>query len=100
MTDLSSPIYHDNDAARRHLEAIRWPDGPYCPPSRSGAGGIIRDPPAFSTLDYFVVWSTEGRPCAHPRGRGWPTRRLRALPGAFTLPRVNCLAGETLCAGA
>ncbi len=31
MTDLSSPIYHDNDAARRHLEAIRWPDGPYCP---------------------------------------------------------------------
>jgi transposase-like protein len=31
MTDLSNPIYHDNDAARRHLEAIRWPDGPYCP---------------------------------------------------------------------
>ncbi len=31
MTDLSNPIYHDNDAARRYLEAIRWPDGPYCP---------------------------------------------------------------------
>ena len=31
MTDLSNPIYHDNNAARRYLEAIRWPDGPYCP---------------------------------------------------------------------
>ncbi len=31
MTDLTNPIYHDNDAARRYLEAIRWPDGPYCP---------------------------------------------------------------------
>ena len=31
MTDLSNPIYHDNDAARRYLEAVRWPDGPYCP---------------------------------------------------------------------
>src|SRR5262245_54893313 len=31
MTDLTNPIYSDNDAARKHLEAIRWPDGPYCP---------------------------------------------------------------------
>ena len=31
MTDLTNPIYHNNDAARRHLESIRWPDGPYCP---------------------------------------------------------------------
>ena len=31
MTDLTNPIYHDNDAARRYLESIRWPDGPYCP---------------------------------------------------------------------
>ena len=31
MTDLTNPIYSDNDAARRHLESIRWPDGPYCP---------------------------------------------------------------------
>jgi len=28
---LSDPIFHDEDAARAHLEAIRWPDGPYCP---------------------------------------------------------------------
>lgn len=31
MTDLSNPIFHDEDAARRHLEAIRWPDGATCP---------------------------------------------------------------------
>jgi transposase-like protein len=31
MTDLSNPIYHDENAAREHLEALRWPDGPWCP---------------------------------------------------------------------
>jgi transposase-like protein len=30
-TELSHPVYHDEDAARRHLEAIQWPDGPNCP---------------------------------------------------------------------
>ena len=30
--ELSHKVYHDEDAARRHLEAIRWPDGqPICP---------------------------------------------------------------------
>ena len=29
--DLTSPIYRDEDAARHHLEAIQWPDGPRCP---------------------------------------------------------------------
>lgn len=31
MTDLTSPIYTDETAARKHLEAIRWPDGVTCP---------------------------------------------------------------------
>lgn len=31
MTDLTSPIYNDEEAARRHFEAIRWPEGPICP---------------------------------------------------------------------
>lgn len=30
-TDLTDPIFHDEDAARAHFEAIRWPDGPFCP---------------------------------------------------------------------
>lgn len=29
--DLSNPIYTDETAARDHLEAIRWPDRPFCP---------------------------------------------------------------------
>jgi transposase-like protein len=29
--NLTDPIFTDEDKAREHLEAIRWPDGPYCP---------------------------------------------------------------------
>ena len=35
--DLSNPIYHDDDAARAHLETVLWPDGPFCP--RCGVTG-------------------------------------------------------------
>lgn len=31
MCDLTNPIYNDENKAREHLEAIRWPDGAYCP---------------------------------------------------------------------
>jgi transposase-like protein len=31
MTNLTDPIFHDVDAAREHLEAQRWPNGPVCP---------------------------------------------------------------------
>ncbi len=29
--NLTDAIFHDDEAARIHLEAQRWPDGPYCP---------------------------------------------------------------------
>ncbi|MBK8209802.1 MAG: IS1595 family transposase [Rhodospirillales bacterium] len=29
--DLRNPIFHDDDAAREHLEGLLWPDGPVCP---------------------------------------------------------------------
>lgn len=29
--ELSDPVYHDEEAARLHLEATRWPNGPICP---------------------------------------------------------------------
>jgi transposase-like protein len=29
--NLTDPIFHDDNKAREHLEAQRWPDGPYCP---------------------------------------------------------------------
>jgi transposase-like protein len=28
---LDNPIFQDKDAAREHLEAQRWPNGPFCP---------------------------------------------------------------------
>jgi transposase-like protein len=29
--DLTNPIFTDEDKAREHLEAQRWPNGPFCP---------------------------------------------------------------------
>lgn len=29
--DLTNPIFNDEDKAREYLEAVRWPNGPYCP---------------------------------------------------------------------
>ncbi len=29
--DLTNLIYHDDNAAREHLESLLWPDGPNCP---------------------------------------------------------------------
>lgn len=31
MTKLTDKIFHDETAAREHLEALRWPEGPICP---------------------------------------------------------------------
>ena len=35
MADLTNPIFHDETKAVAHLEASRWPDGPYCPHCKS-----------------------------------------------------------------
>lgn len=29
--DLTQPIFHDDNAAREHLESLLWPNGPVCP---------------------------------------------------------------------
>jgi transposase-like protein len=39
--NLTDPIFHDDEAARAHLEAIRWPNGPLCPHCGS-VDGITR----------------------------------------------------------
>ena len=35
MVDLTNPIFHDEDKAIAHLEASRWPRGPFCPYCKS-----------------------------------------------------------------
>ena len=43
MTDnLTDPIFHNEDAARAHLEAIRWPDGPICPHCGNADADMIK----------------------------------------------------------
>ena len=37
--DMTNPIYTDSGKAREHMEAIRWPTGPYCP--HCGCSGKI-----------------------------------------------------------
>ena len=34
-TGLTSPRFHEEDAAREHIEASRWPNGPVCPSCES-----------------------------------------------------------------
>jgi len=40
--DLRNPIFHDDDAAREHLEKLYWPNGPICPRCGVGAERIIK----------------------------------------------------------
>jgi hypothetical protein len=35
MSNLNEPWFNDPEEARKHLEAIRWPNGPVRPWSRS-----------------------------------------------------------------
>src|SRR5487761_362494 len=30
-SDLTNPIYNNEETARKHFESIRWPEGPICP---------------------------------------------------------------------
>jgi transposase-like protein len=38
--DFTNPIFTDEDKAREHLEALRWPDGPFC--SHCGSVNVHR----------------------------------------------------------
>ena len=40
--NLTAPIFHNEDAARAHLEALRWPNGPVCPHCGNADPEMIR----------------------------------------------------------
>lgn len=42
MTNLTDPIFNDEDAARAHLESIRWEHGVYCPHCGNADEATIR----------------------------------------------------------
>ena len=55
MTNITAPRFTNADAAREHLEALRWPEGPVCPHCGS--------------LDAKRLPEQRGRPTkAHPEG--------------------------------
>jgi transposase-like protein len=35
MNSLNAPHFHDDNAARKYLEGVRWPNGPVCPHCKS-----------------------------------------------------------------
>jgi transposase-like protein len=41
-TNLQDPIYHDDDAARAHLERLLWPNGPVCPRCGSTEATLLK----------------------------------------------------------
>lgn len=55
MTNITAPRFTNEDKAREHLEALRWPEGPFCP--RCGSFDAKRLP------------AQRGRPTkTHPEG--------------------------------
>ena len=40
--DLRDPIFHDDDAARAHLERLLWPNGPTCPRCGAAAARVTK----------------------------------------------------------
>jgi transposase-like protein len=40
--DLRSPIYHDDNAAREHLEALLWPNGATCPKCNASGNRVTK----------------------------------------------------------
>ncbi len=58
--DLKNPIYNDETAARLHLEALQWPEGPVCPHC-----GVVNEATALSGKSTRPgVWKC--RPCQKP----------------------------------
>ena len=58
--NLKAKIYTDETAARRHLEAIQWPDGPTCPHC-----GVVNEATALKGKSTRPgVWKC--RPCQKP----------------------------------
>lgn len=56
MTNLTAPQFADENAAREHLEALRWPSGPVCPHCGS--------------VDAKRLPAQRGKPSkAHPEGK-------------------------------
>lgn len=62
--DLTKPIFHDNDAAREHLESLLWPNGPVCPHCGNNDGDRITKLKGKSTRP--GVYKCKEKECRKP----------------------------------
>lgn len=60
MFELTNPIYSDANAAREHLEALHWPNGPVCP--RCGETERLRRASGKSTRPGVINCNTCRKP--------------------------------------
>ncbi len=67
MTDFTDPIFSNEEAAREHLEAIRWPLGVTCP--------------HCGNVDHSTIAKVEGRKQSHRPGLYY----CNACKGTFTV---------------
>jgi transposase-like protein len=64
MREMSDPIYNNEDAAREHLEALRWPDGPVCP--HCGTVGAATKLQARTDSTRAGVYKCKAKECRKP----------------------------------
>ena len=56
--DLSDPTFHDEDKAREHIEASRWPDGVNC--QHCGSFNVMRMA-GKTQAGYFLCRDCQGK---------------------------------------
>jgi transposase-like protein len=61
-TNLADPIYHDDDAARAHLERLLWPQGPVCP----HCGTVDNATQLKGASTRPGVWKCKSKECRKP----------------------------------
>ena len=91
MTDLTDPMFNDEDAAREYFEAQRWPNGVHCP--HCGNVDPDHDPQATGQVAPSRPLSVQRLPRAFHRDR-WLGHGALACPADQVGARLSSDGGE------
>ncbi|MBK7285190.1 MAG: transposase [Sphingomonadales bacterium] len=83
--DITSPRFTDETAARKHLESLRWPQGPFCPHCGSF------DATALRARSIAPVWSSAMTAVSNTPSQSAPcsnAQRFRSTSGCS--PTICC----------
>ena len=75
--DLSDPTFHDEDKAREHIEASRWPDGVNC--QHCGSFNVMRMAGKTQAAISFAATAKANSLAA--RGQSWSAHIFRCTNG-------------------